>query len=126
MKKILLMFLAVNPLFLNAGTGDPCDGPAGCPIYEHIKDEGDNLLKEFLPAAVVVLLITSSAGAVTSGADSDLLNIDKNTYLPGIQMMPIESKFEINTFTLDQSMFNKDFDLNKTSFNLLEVKYKFN
>ena len=125
MKQILLSLLLIQPLFVNAQ--DPCDGPAGCPIYEHIKDEGEHMLEQFMGAAVVVLLVVGVGGAAASaGEGSSEFNVDKNAIKPGIQIMPLDSRFEVNTLTLEKLDFHNEFDFNKTSINLLELKYKFN
>ena len=125
MKQIILSLLLIHPLFVNAQ--EPCDGPAGCPIYEHIKDEGEHMLEQFMGAAVVVLVVMGVGGAAASaGGEPSLLNLDKNILHPGIQIMPLDSRFEVNTLTLEKLDFHNDFDFNKTSINLLELKYKFN
>ena len=125
MKQILLSLLLIQPLFVNAQ--DPCDGPAGCPIYEHIKDEGEHMLEQFMGAAVVVLLVVGVGGAAASaGGESLEFNQDKNAIKPGIQIMPLDSRFEVNTLTLEKLDFHNEFDFNITSINLLELKYKFN
>ena len=125
MKQILLSLLLIHPLFVNAQ--DPCDGPAGCPIYEHIKDEGEHMLEQFMGAAVVVLVVVGVGGAAASAGDeSSQFNLDKNTIKPGIQIMPLDSRFEVNTLTLDKLDFHNEFDFDKTSINLLELKYKLN
>ena len=64
MKQILLSLVLLNPFFVKAQ--DPCDGPAGCPIYEHIKDEGEHMLEQFMGAAVVVLVVMGVGGAAAS------------------------------------------------------------
>ena len=125
MKQILLSLLLIQPLFVNAQ--DPCDGPAGCPIYEHIKDEGEHMLEQFMGAAVVVLLVVGVGGvAASAGGESLEFNQDKNAIKPGIQIMPLDSRFEVNTLTLEKLDFHNEFDFNITSINLLELKYKFN
>ena len=125
MKQIILSLLLIHPLFVNAQ--EPCDGPAGCPIYEHIKDEGEHMLEQFMGAAVVVLVVMGVGGAAASaGGEPSVLNLDKNILHPGIQIMPLDSRFEVNTLTLEKLDFHNDFDFNKTSINLLELKYKFN
>ena len=125
MKQIVLTLILLNPFFLKAQ--DPCDGPAGCPIYEHIKDEGEHMLEQFMGAAVVVLVVMGVGGAAASaGGESSEFNLDKNIIQPGIQIMPLDSRFEVNTLTLEKLDFHNEFDFNKTSINLLELKYKFN
>ncbi len=125
MKNLFISLLLINPLFLKAQ--EPCDGPAGCPIYEHIKDEGEHMLEQFMGAAVVVLVVVGVGGAAASaGVGSSEFNIDKNTIQPGIQIMPLDSRFEVNTLTLEKLDFHNEFDFNKASVNLLEVKYRFN
>jgi len=125
MKQIILSLLLIHPLFVNAQ--EPCDGPAGCPIYEHIKDEGEHMLEQFMGAAVVVLVVVGVGGAAASaGVGPSEFNIDKNAIQPGIQIMPLDSRFEVNTLTLEKLDFHNEFDFNKISVNLLEVKYRFN
>ena len=126
MKQIILSLLLIHPLFVNAQ--EPCDGPAGCPIYEHIKDEGEHMLEQFMGAAVVVLVVAGVGGAAaaSAGGGSSEFNLDKNAIKPGIQILPLDSRFEVNTLTLEKLDFHNEFDFNKTSINLLELKYKFN
>ena len=125
MKQIIISLLLFHSLFLDAQ--EPCDGPAGCPIYEHIKDEGEHMLEKFMGAAVVVLVVVGVGGAAASaGGESSEFNLDKNAIKPGIQIMPLDSRFEVNTLTLEKLDFHNEFDFNKTSINLLELKYKFN
>ena len=124
MKQIFLSLLLIHPFFVKAQ--EPCDGPAGCPIYEHIKDEGEHMLEQFMGAAVVVLVVVGVGGAAASAGGSSEFNVDKNAIKPGIQIMPLDSRFEVNTLTLEKLDFHNEFDFNKTSINLLELKYKFN
>ena len=125
MKKIFLSLILINSLFLEAQ--EPCDGPAGCPIYEHIKDEGDHMLEQFMNVAVVAILVIGVGGAaVSASGESVEFNFDNNPLKGGMQIMPLDSKFEINTLTPQISKFDTEFYFNKTSINLLEVKYKFN
>ena len=77
--------------------------------------------------SVVVLVVMGVGGAAASaGGEPSVLNLDKNILHPGIQIMPLDSRFEVNTLTLEKLDFHNDFDFNKTSINLLELKYKFN
>ena len=125
MKQVFLSLLLIHPFLVKAQ--EPCDGPAGCPIYEHIKDEGEHMLEQFMGAAVVVLVVVGVGGAAASaGGGSSEFNVDKNAIKPGIQIMPLDSRFEINTLTLEKLDFHNEFDFNKTSINLLELKYKLN
>ena len=126
MKQIVLSLLLIHPLLVNAQ--EPCDGPAGCPIYEHIKDEGEHMLEQFMGAAVVVLVVVGIGGAAaaSAGGGSTEFNVDKNSIKPGVQIMPLDSRFEVNTLTLEKLDFHNEFHFNKTSINLLELKYKFN
>ena len=125
MKQILLSLILLNSVILKAQ--DPCDGPAGCPIYEHIKDEGEHMLEQFMGAAVVVLVVMGVGGAAASaGGEPSEFSLDKNIIQPGIQIMPLDSRFEVNTLTLEKLDFHNEFDFNKTSINLLELKYKLN
>ena len=85
------------------------------------------MLEQFMGAAVVVLVVVGVGGAVASaGGGSTEFNVDKNSIKPGIQIMPLDSRFEVNTLTLEKLDFHNEFDFNKTSINLLELKYKFN
>ena len=125
MKKIFLSLILINSLFIEAQ--EPCDGPAGCPIYEHIKDEGDHMLEQFMSVAVVGILVLGLGGAaVSASGESVELNFDNNPLKSGMQIMPLDSKLEINTLTTQISKFNTEFYFNKTSINLLKFKYKFN
>ena len=125
MKKIFLSLILINSLFIEAQ--EPCDGPAGCPIYEHIKDEGDHMLEQFMSVAVVAILVLGVGGAaVSASGESVEFNFDNNSLKSGVQIMPLDSKLEINTLTPQISEFHTEFYFNKTSINLLEVKYKFN
>ena len=125
MKKIFLSLILINSLFIEAQ--EPCDGPAGCPIYEHIKDEGDHMLEQFMSVAVVALVVIGVGGAaVSASGESVEFNFDNNPFKSGMQIMPLDSKLEINTLTPQISRFDTEFYFNKTSINLLELKYKFN
>lgn len=125
MKKIFLSLILINSLFIEAQ--EPCDGPAGCPIYEHIKDEGDHMLEQFMSVAVVAILVLGVGGAaVSANGESVEFNFDNDPFKTGMQIMPIDSKLEINSLTPETSKFDSEFYFNKTSINLLEVKYKFN
>ena len=85
------------------------------------------MLEQFMGAAVVVLVVMGVGGAAASaGGESSEFNLDKNIIQPGIQIMPLDSRFEVNTLTLEKLDFHNEFDFNKTSINLLELKYKFN
>lgn len=125
MKKIFLSLILINSLFIEAQ--EPCDGPAGCPIYEHIKDEEDHMLEQFMSVAVVALVVIEVGGAaVSASGESVEFNFDNDPFKTGMQIMPIDSKLEINSLTPETSKFDSEFYFNKTSINLLEVKYKFN
>ena len=128
MKHLFFSLILLNTIHLQAANPDPCDGPAGCPIIEHIKDEGDKMLEMFLPVAIGVMLVASIGGAATSGLDGkdSQFKVDRNEFIAGIQLMPVESNFEINSLTLTSFETLEVPETSTLQVNLLEFKYKFN
>jgi len=127
MKQLLLTLLLINPFYLSAN-GDPCDGPVGCPIVENVKDDMDEVAKYLGVLLVGMAVIGAGAGAVAAGeaGEETSFNIDKNSLSPGLQLMPVDSKFEINSLTIGEFEFSEEFDIDNSQINLLEIKYKFN
>ena len=124
MKQLFLTLLLINPFYL-AANGDPCDGPVGCPIVENVKDDMDEVAKYLGVLMIGMVVIGAGAGAVGGEALNDY-NFDKNSLSPGLQLMPVDSNFEINSLTIGEFEFSEEFDIDNSQINLLEIKYKFN
>ena len=77
---------------------------------------------------IEIQLAVAGAGAVAAGeaGEQTSFNIDKNTLAPGLQLMPANSNFEINSLTIGEFKFSEEFDIDNSQINLLEIKYKFN
>jgi peptidase E len=88
----------------------------------------DEVAKYLGVLLVGMAIIGAGAGAVAAGeaGEQTSFNIDKNTLAPGLQLMPANSNFEINSLTIGEFKFSEEFDIDNSQINLLEIKYKFN
>ena len=122
--KIIVIILTFS-LSPNIYAGATTCGSGECPVLERGKDVGDAALKEMVPyigAAIVIGLAASSSSA----ADSYINNIDKSPFQSGIQLLKEENKYTIDVLTFKNSYSYDPLKKNNYSFNVLEIKYKFN
>ena len=113
--------LSFGPNVFDGGTD--CGG-GECPVLERAKEVGGAAVKELAPcmcAAVVVALESSD-----SIGNDFISEVDKNPYKKGIQMVVVSEKYSIDMLSFRNSYSFDPLKKNTYSFNLLEVKYKFN
>jgi len=125
MKRLhLLTFFFILSFGPNIFAGGTDCGSGECPVLERAKDVGDAALKDLAPyigAAVVIALASSD------GLGNDFISqVDKNPYQNGIQMIDQSQKYSIDMLSFRNSYSFDPLKKNTYSFNLLEVKYKFN
>ena len=125
MKKLnLLTFFFIISFGPNVFAGGTDCGSGECPVLERAKDVGDAALKDLAPyigVAVVVALASSD-----SLGNDFISQVDKNPYKKGIQMVDVSEKYSIDMLSFRNSYSFDPLKKNTYSFNLLEVKYKFN
>ena len=105
--------------------GTDC-GSGECPVLERAKDVGDSAIKDLAPYIGVALVI-GLAQSTGEGSSDSLINIvDKNTYQNGIQLLDPTSKYSIDVISFSNHHSFDPLKKNNYSFNILEIKYKFN
>lgn len=101
-------------------------GSGECPVYERAKDVRDAAIKDLVPyigVALVIGLVQSTGG----GSSYSLINnVDKNSYQNGIQLLDPTSKYSIDVISFSNHHSFDPLRKNNYSFNILEIKYKFN
>ena len=101
-------------------------GSGECPVYERAKDVGDAAIKDLAPYIGVALVI-GLAQSTGEGSSDSLINIvDKNSYQNGIQLLDPASKYSIDVISFSKHNSFDPLRKNNYSFNILEIKYKFN
>jgi hypothetical protein len=122
--KFFCVFLVSISQISMAGATD-C-GSGECPVYERAKDVGDAAIKDLAPYIGVALVI-GLAQSTGGGSSDSLINIvDKNTYQNGIQLLDPTSKYSIDVISFSKHNSFDPLKKNNYSFNILEIKYKFN
>jgi hypothetical protein len=122
--KFFYVFLVSISQISMAGATD-C-GSGECPVYERAKDVGDAAIKDLAPYIGVALVI-GLAQSTGGGSSDSLINIvDKNTYQNGIQLLDPASKYSIDVISFSNHNSFDPLKKNNYSFNILEIKYKFN
>ena len=122
--KFFCVFLVSISQISMAGATD-C-GSGECPVYERAKDVGDAAIKDLAPYIGVALVI-GLAQSTGGGSSDSLINIvDKNTYQNGIQLLDPTSKYSIDVISFSNHHSFDPLKKNNYSFNILEIKYKFN
>jgi len=122
--KFFCVFLVSISQISMAGAAD-C-GSGECPVYERAKDVGDAAIKDLAPYIGVALVI-GLAQSTGGGSSDSLINIvDKNTYQNGIQLLDPTSKYSIDVISFSNHNSFDPLKKNNYSFNILEIKYKFN
>ena len=122
--KFFCVFLVSISQISIAGATD-C-GSGECPVYERAKDVGDAAIKDLAPYIGVALVI-GLAQSTGGGSSDSLINIvDKNTYQNGIQLLDPTSKYSIDVISFSKHNSFDPLKKNNYSFNILEIKYKFN
>ena len=120
----ILTFFFILSFGPNVFAGGTDCGSGECPVLERAKDVGDAALKDLAPyigVAVVVALASSD-----SLVNDFISQVDKNPYQNGIQMINESQKYSIDMLSFRNSYSFDPLKKNTYSFNLLEVKYKFN
>ena len=120
----ILTFFFILSFGPNVFAGGTDCGSGECPVLERAKDVGDAALKDLAPyigVAVVVALVSSD-----SLGNDFISQVDKNPYKKGIQMINESQKYSIDMLSFRNSYSFDPLKKNIYSFNLLEVKYKFN
>ena len=120
----ILTFFFILSFGPNVFAGGTDCGSGECPVLERAKDVGDAALKDLAPyigVAVVVALASSD-----SLGNNFISQVDKNPYQNGIQMINESQKYSIDMLSFRNSYSFDPLKKNIYSFNLLEVKYKFN
>ena len=122
--KIFCVFLlSISQISMAGGTD--C-GSGECPVLERAKDVGDSAIKDLAPYIGVALVI-GLAQSTGEGSSDSLINIvDKNSYQNGIQLLDPASKYSIDVISFSKHNSFDPLRKNNYSFNILEIKYKFN
>ena len=126
--KYLIKFFCVFLLSISqitmAGATD-C-GSGECPVLERAKDVGDSAIKDLAPYIGVALVIGLAQSAGAGSSDSLINNVDKNSYKNGIQLLDPASKYSIDVISFSNHISFDPLKKNNYSYNILEIKYKFN
>ena len=101
-------------------------GSGECPVYERAKDVGDAAIKDLAPYIGVALVIGLAQSTGGGSSDSLINNVDKNSYQNGIQLLDPTSKYSIDVISFSNHHSFDPLRKNNYSFNILEIKYKFN
>jgi hypothetical protein len=122
--KFFCVFLVSISQISMAGATD-C-GSGECPVYDRAKDVGDAAIKDLAPYIGVALVIGLAQSAGAGSSDSLINNVDKNSYKNGIQLLDPASKYSIDVISFSNHISFDPLKKNNYSYNILEIKYKFN
>ena len=122
--KLCCIFLISISQISMAGATD-C-GSGECPVYERAKDVGDAAIKDLAPYIGVALIIGLAQSAGGGSSESLINNVDKNSYQNGIQLLDQASKYSIDVISFSNYNSFDPLKKNNYSYNILEIKYKFN
>ena len=122
--KLFCVFLVSISQISMAGATD-C-GSGECPVLERAKDVGDSAIKDLAHYIGVALVIGLAQSAGAGSSDSLINNVDKNSYKNGIQLLDPASKYSIDVISFSNHISFDPLRKNNYSYNILEIKYKFN
>ena len=122
--KFFCVFLLSTSQISMAGSTD-C-GSGECPVLERAKDVGDSAIKDLAPYIGVAIVFGLAQSAGGGSSDSLIDNVDKNSYQNGIQLLDPASKYSIDVLSFSNHIAFDPLRKNNYSYNILEIKYKFN